>query len=168
MTETPSPSIEERLAALEVLAAVPVILGPGETLIIRANDLTPSQMHEYQRILDDWHRSGDLPFRAIVVIGDELAAAKAKPDPPSFMDDVREDVFRSGSVEAVRLTHLPTGVAAEGSSRDEAVARLSRALLQRGDISVNAARRAHGLPPFDGDFAERSLNVRDPGPVEIA
>ena len=81
MTESPSPSIEERLAALEVLASVPVILGPGETLIIRVTDLTPNQQREYQDALDHWHADGRLPFRAVVVHGDELAAARTRPNP---------------------------------------------------------------------------------------
>ena len=76
MTVTPVPTIEERLAALEVLATVPVILGPGETLIIRVADLTPNQQWEYQKNLDWRHENGHLPFRAIVVCGDELAAAR--------------------------------------------------------------------------------------------
>lgn len=72
----PPPTIEERLAALEVLATVPVILGPGETLIIRTTDLTPNQMREYQQALDYEHECGHFPFQAVVVHGDELAAAR--------------------------------------------------------------------------------------------
>jgi hypothetical protein len=99
VTGTPTPSIEERLAALEVLAAIPVILGPGETLIIRVTDLTPNQRHEYQQFLDDWHRSGELPFRAIVVIGDELAAARTKPNPaapPTLAEQVARIAKQAG------------------------------------------------------------------------
>jgi hypothetical protein len=167
VTETPSPSIEERLAALEVLASVPVILGPGETLIIRVTDLTPNQVREYQDALDYREADGILPFRAIVVYGHELAAARAAPEPPaapspSFMDDVREDVSRSGSVEAARLTHLPTGVTGEGGTREAAVADLVSKLTERGGISINAARAALGLKPFAGDFANQPLDLREP------
>ncbi len=81
MTGTPAPTAGERLAALEVLGSVPVILGPGETLIIRVTDLTPGQQQEYQEALDWRHDHGHLPFRAIVVYGDELAAARPAPEP---------------------------------------------------------------------------------------
>lgn len=81
MTGTPTPSIEERLAALEVLGTVPVILGPGETLIIRVTDLTPNQIREYQDDLDYREADGILPFRAIVVYGNELAAARTADGP---------------------------------------------------------------------------------------
>jgi hypothetical protein len=78
VTETPSPTIEERLAALEVLATVPVILEPGATLIIRVADLTPDQIRDYQQALDFEHEHGHFP-PTIVVYGDELAAARPKP-----------------------------------------------------------------------------------------
>lgn len=160
VTAEPPPTIEERLAALEVLATVPVILGPGEALIIRTTDLNPNQMCEYQESLDYRYEVDDLPFRVIVVHGDELAAARPAPEPPAFMKDVREDVFRDETVAGVRLTHLPTGVTAEGPTQAEAVGRLAKHLFTRGHISVNTARSAYGLPPFDGDFADKPLEPR--------
>jgi hypothetical protein len=98
--------------------------------------------------------------------GAEIEAEAGRPEaepprsllPPSFMDDVREETFRSEDVEAVRLTHLPTGVTAEGRTRDEAVVKLSRELTARGDICINDARAVHGFPPFAGDFANERRN----------
>jgi hypothetical protein len=81
VTETPSPTIEERLAALEVLGTVPFILSAGDVLIIRTTDLTPNQIREYQGALDYEHETGRFPFQAVVVHGDELAAARTKADP---------------------------------------------------------------------------------------
>jgi hypothetical protein len=72
------PTIEERLAALEVLGTAPVRLEPGETLIIRTTDLTPNQIREYQQALDYEHECGHFPFQSVVVHGDELAAARPK------------------------------------------------------------------------------------------
>jgi hypothetical protein len=58
------------------------VLGPGEVLVIRMADWTPGQVREYQQVLDQWHFDGDLPFRAIVVFGDEMAVVKpAEPAP---------------------------------------------------------------------------------------
>lgn len=152
MTEAPAPTIEERLAALEVLGSVPVILGPGETLIIRTTDLNPSQMRDYQEHLDGWHQCGELPFRAIVVHGDELAAAGPAPEPPAFPEDVHEAVFESATTTSVCLTHLPTGVTAQGPTREAAAASLSRALAEHGGVNVNTIRALVGLPPFTEDF----------------
>jgi hypothetical protein len=170
VTETASPTIEERLAALEVLAAAPpVIIGSGETLVIKSPDeWTPNQVRDYQESLDFRYEHEDLPFRVIVVHGDPVAVARPKTEPPSFMDDVREETSGNEHAGHVRLTHLPTGVTAEGPTRDHAVARLGQALLTGGHISINSARAALGLRPFDGDFAGRPLDVRDPGPTEAA
>ena len=46
-----------------------------------------------------------------------------------FMSAVRTDIFhaRKGT-EAVRLTHLPSGVIVEADTRDEAVLRLKKAV----------------------------------------
>lgn len=52
------------------------VLGPGEVVIIRTASWTPGQAWEYQQELDRWHAGGNLPFRAIVVHGDELAVVK--------------------------------------------------------------------------------------------
>jgi hypothetical protein len=41
-------------------------------------------------------------------------------DEPRFMTETRTDVFRSMRIEAVRLTHLPTGIVMEAKTREEA------------------------------------------------
>ena len=48
----------------------------------------------------------------------------------------------------VRLTHTATGKSAEAPTKDEAIGRLARRLDEDGDVSVNAARRMHGLELF--------------------
>jgi hypothetical protein len=54
------------------------VLEPGETLLIRPDaNWTPNQVRYYQEFLDDWHHSGDLPFRVLVLPGEEFAVAKA-------------------------------------------------------------------------------------------
>ena len=55
-----------------------------------------------------------------------------------FMSVVRTDIFRRTGVrgEAIRMTHLPTGVMIEADTRDEAVIRLKKAV-------AGHARRQH-------------------------
>ena len=57
-------------------------------------------------------------------------------------------IWLTDVTESVLLTHRPTGVRAEGATRDAALWKLAAELMWRGDISVNDARAAHGLPPF--------------------
>lgn len=57
--------------------AVPVVVKPGDALVIRKADLTPDQMREYQQALDYWHEDGHLPFRVFVFVGDELGKVEA-------------------------------------------------------------------------------------------
>jgi hypothetical protein len=57
------------------------------------------------------------------------------------------DHWTSETVE--RVTHTATGKSAEAPTRDEATGKLVRRLVEDGDISINAARRVHGLKPFD-------------------
>lgn len=59
----------------------PVVVKPGESLVIRKADLTPDQQREYQQALDYWHQDGKLPFRVFVFVGDELGKVEA-PDLP--------------------------------------------------------------------------------------
>ena len=47
----------------------------------------------------------------------------------------------------VRLTHRPTGTTAEGPSHGEAMGELIAKLTASGDITINTARAAAGLPP---------------------
>jgi hypothetical protein len=54
------------------------VVAPGETLIIRAHrNWTPKQVGEYQRALDDAAEYLNLPFRAVALMGEEFAVAKA-------------------------------------------------------------------------------------------
>jgi hypothetical protein len=123
------------------------VVKPGETLVIRGDpDWTPNQMREVQDWLDHEVKWRPLDFKILVVPGEELGVAEATE--PAWLKECRKDVFRAEQVEAVRLTHLPTGVVAEGRDRDEAVTRMAQELFSRGKISVNDARAAHGLPPL--------------------
>lgn len=64
-----------RDAVLEVITGMTVVK-PGDTLVIRVKDWNPQQLDQYQRALAE----RDLPFRVLVVIGDELALAQAEDD----------------------------------------------------------------------------------------
>jgi hypothetical protein len=86
---------------------------------------------------------------------DRVAALEARVawlegDWPGFLKDCRLDMFRHGQAATrVRLTHLPTGVVVDAPSRDEATWQMGAELIWRGDITINDARAAHGLPPFE-------------------
>ena len=55
-------------------------VGPGETLVIRGRDWTPSQVREIQQWMDADHESGRIDFRVLAVIGDELGVVKPEAD----------------------------------------------------------------------------------------
>lgn len=81
-----------------------------------------------------------------------------------FLADCRVDVYRAGfSPVTVRITHLPTGLSAEGEW-DAAVDELALKLLSRGGISVNDARAARGLPAAP---AERSFSAEELSRIAI-
>ena len=108
------------------------VVKPGETLILRVPwTVTPNQVRELQDFVNQTAEWLDLPFKTLILPGDALALAEPEPD---FMQDVRADTFRNTKTEAVRLTrltrltHLPTGVTIEAPTREEAVAKLGRAL----------------------------------------
>lgn len=61
-------------------------------------------------------------------------------EPALWVDSLTEEVL---------LTHRPTGVMAKGATKGEALAKLGTVLIGRGDISINDARAAMGLKPFD-------------------
>jgi hypothetical protein len=140
------PLTEEQVRFL--LAACVTVVKPGETLILRCGrEWTPNQMREIQEMIDHVAEWRGLGFTVLVVPADELGIANATK--PAWLKECREDVFRTGQVDAVRLTHLPTGIAAEGRGHNEAVAKLAHELIVRGRISVNDARAAHNLPPLN-------------------
>lgn len=72
-----------------------------------------------------------------------LADARQQPDP---------DHWTVETVQRVKVTHTATGKSAEAPTRGEALGKLLVELLNSGDISINTARKAYGLKPFD--FAE--------------
>jgi|HubBroStandDraft_1064217.scaffolds.fasta_scaffold2425262_1 hypothetical protein len=51
-------------------------------------------------------------------------------DEPSFMEHTRVSVIRSGTIEAIRLIHLPTGLTTEAPTTEEAVDKLNRLLIE--------------------------------------
>ena len=63
---------EVRQLVRECVTAV----GPGETLVVRGRDWTPSQVREVQDWMDADYESGRIDFRVLAVIGDELAVVK--------------------------------------------------------------------------------------------
>jgi hypothetical protein len=55
-------------------------VGAGETLILRTPDLTPVQVREYQDWMDALRECEVIPFRVLVVIGDELGVVESSGD----------------------------------------------------------------------------------------
>ena len=55
-------------------------VGPGETLVVRGRDWTPSQVREVQDWMDADYESGRIDFRVLAVIGDELGVVKPEAD----------------------------------------------------------------------------------------
>lgn len=74
-----APVIDEEAllnAVVKVISGVAVVK-PGDVLAIRVSDWTPDQVQEYQDYLDHRAAAGEIPFKAVVVPGDELAAVDA-------------------------------------------------------------------------------------------
>jgi hypothetical protein len=69
-----------------------------------------------------------------------------------FLNDCQVDASFDGRGKFARIVHLPTGITAEGEW-GAAVAAVARKLIERGDISINDARAALGLPEWNEDFA---------------
>lgn len=59
-----------------------------------------------------------------------MEVAMRRLESPPFLKDCRVDVYRTERVESVRLTHLPTGIAAEAPTKDEAIRDLAAALAK--------------------------------------
>ena len=48
------------------------VVKPGETLVVRVPwTVTPQQLYEYQRVMDG-AEGGEIPFKVLVVAGEEL------------------------------------------------------------------------------------------------
>lgn len=116
------------------------VVEPGETLVVRVPwTVNPAQLYEYQRVMDS-AEGGAIPFKVLVVAGDELGVVQPE---PAFMSETRADTSRDilgDDTETIRLTHLPTGVTVQAPTREEAVAKLGRA------IERHARRHAEEAP----------------------
>ena len=68
------PEIDEEALLAAVLKVIEghAVVRPGETLVIRLRDWNADQAERYQEYLG----YQDLPFRVLVVLGDELAVAR--------------------------------------------------------------------------------------------
>lgn len=79
------PEIDEEALLAAVLKVISghAVVKPGETLVIRVRDWTPTQVDMYQEYLENRHAGGEIPFRPIVVIGDELAIVQPETEAPA-------------------------------------------------------------------------------------
>ena len=118
----------------QLLSECVTVVKPGETLILRVPwTTTPTQVRELQVVLDETTAWLELPFKALVVPGDELTVAQA-PE-PDFMARVTTEPL--GGPEhlrgalTIRLTHEPTGVTVAARDRTEGVHKLRKALADR-------------------------------------
>lgn len=63
----------------QLLRECVTVVRDNETLVIRVSmSLTQGQVDEYQRTANDYYREGFIPFRVVVVQGEELAVAEAQ------------------------------------------------------------------------------------------
>ena len=60
----------------QLLRECVTVVKPGETLVIRERNWTPTQVREIQRWMDAEHESGRISFKVLAVIGGELAIAE--------------------------------------------------------------------------------------------
>jgi hypothetical protein len=67
----------------ECLRQCVTVVGPGETLVLRVWGFTPNQVREYQESLDVAMKYGAIPFKVLVVIGEELGVVEAPESTPS-------------------------------------------------------------------------------------
>jgi hypothetical protein len=82
MAETVGQPPFTREQVRQLLSECVTVVKPGETLVVRADqDWTPNQVREVQDWLDCWHFDGNLPFRVIVLPGEEFAVMKAETAP---------------------------------------------------------------------------------------
>jgi hypothetical protein len=66
--------------ARELLRECVTVVKPGETLVIRSRDWNPEQAEYYQEYLGHMADAGEIPFRPLVVIGDEVAVVQPASD----------------------------------------------------------------------------------------
>lgn len=156
-----------------VLRETALVIHPGDILVIRVPwETTASQRREYGESIAAWNDThpGE-PLRAVVVPCDSLAVQEASSEsgpadgpPGTFLDDCREDVYRSAAaLPAVRLLHAPSGCSVQASAstvlsaRQDAIRELGEILVSRGHITVNQMRAALALPPWPRDAAANGL-----------
>lgn len=142
------PNLLDPETVRQLLRESVTVVKPGEVLFFTCGDpnYTPAQMRDIQDHIGWWLAENAPDVKVIVLPHGEMAAAGTR---PGFMKDVRVDVYRPERIEAVRLTHLPTGIVVDAPTEDEAVAKLGAALVSGGDISINDARQALGLPELE-------------------
>lgn len=74
----PGPALLTPELARALLRECVTVVKPGETLVIRVPEgWTPEQVGEYQRYADYASDEGTIPFRVLVVTGEELGVAEA-------------------------------------------------------------------------------------------
>ena len=74
----PGPVLTREVVEAAVRECVAVVK-PGETLVIRCRDWTPEQAEQCMEYFGYMAEAGEIPFRPLVVIGDELAVVPAGP-----------------------------------------------------------------------------------------
>ena len=124
MTDIPLTSAEIR----QLLRECVTVVKPGEILILRGgDDWTPEQVSQVGEVISYWMEGNAPHIKALVIPPMEIAILEHDDD---FMSAVSEETFRRlrTQAEAIRLTHLPTGVIVEADTRDEAVLRLKKAV----------------------------------------
>jgi hypothetical protein len=68
-------------AARALLRECITVVQPGETLVVRVpGDWTPRMMVEYQDYADAATESGYIPFKVLVVIGEQVAIVQTETD----------------------------------------------------------------------------------------
>lgn len=75
----PGPVLTREVVEAAVRECVTVVK-PGETLVIRCRDWTPDQAEQCTEYFRYMAEAGEIPFRPLVVIGDELAVVRPEPD----------------------------------------------------------------------------------------
>lgn len=75
----PGPVLTREVVEAAVRECVTVVK-PGETLVVRCRDWTPDQAGQYMEYFGYMAQAGEIPFRPLVVIGDEVAVVRPEPD----------------------------------------------------------------------------------------
>lgn len=144
----------------DFLKANVTVVAPGETLVVRAPDLTPAQIREFMDALNWGDENGPyLPFRTVVVPGDELGAVSETELKTALRDLVREEI-EAATAQPLKprslfdevfscldgkggVIHLPSGIRAVGHTFDGILPKLVEAALVTED---EARAYAHMRP----------------------